>query len=182
MMAVTASSDSGSTRPPSFQRRPEATPAFRLTRQCHHFRLVKRVRLARYLRRWVGHAEVPCLVLAITRPPMLNGLLGHVCRPTHTTSLDPVVRAACEIPVSDRWAQRNGVAIELKRPVGRRDRRHHLLAATAGAPMDRRGVLHRHVQNSILQLAGHQLHELVRKLVMLQVGFSSLVSRLKFVE
>ena len=48
--------------------------------------------------------------------------------------------------------------------------------------MDRRGVLHRHVQNAILQLARHQLHELVRKLVMLQVGFSSLVSRLKFVE
>lgn len=48
--------------------------------------------------------------------------------------------------------------------------------------MDCRGVLHRHVQNAIPQLAGHQLHEFVREPVMLQAGFSSLVSRLKFVE
>ena len=62
--------------PPLFQRKPRPTPTFRLARpRPAHFRLVNLICLTRYLRRWVGHAEVPRLALAIAGSPMLDGLL-----------------------------------------------------------------------------------------------------------
>ncbi len=82
----------------------------------------------------------------------------------HPAAPDDVVRPARQRPAADRWMQRDRLAVVGDVPIGRRDRRHHLLATSAATAVRGAAILERYVEHAGRELLGECVDETAPKL------------------
>src|SRR5580658_5943620 len=89
------------------------------------------------------------------------------------------MRLAWKAPVADGRLQRNRLAVKSERPVGRPDRCHNLVSASADAEMRGCCEAYRNIYRPLIHLIGNKLDEfMLEDDYRFHSGRSSLMSRL----
>src|SRR6516165_11553703 len=97
--------------------------------------------------------------------------------PTDLVVLDDVVRSARFLPVTNRWPERNGVAVIGELPLRWLDRSHDPTPTAAGTKVSRSPEPDRYVKRSLLDLLGHRVNEPGQQALLSHSASSPLTSK-----